>query len=157
MSRWSWGYEEPLSQDHRNCLLTSGAPPYPSPKQLTKCILIHVMESIHVLQAGTNTHPRNHFVNLETLEALESDISSMSIKVRLCAQCMMIISSTLFSSTPVLHSKFFFCASLCIPALVYSANYTFFCGIIRLLWSEGFSTSVSPDSTIYLISWWNGR
>lgn len=30
--------------------------------------------SIHFLQAGTNTHPRNHFVNLESLEALETDI-----------------------------------------------------------------------------------
>lgn len=48
MSRWSWGYEEPPSQDHRNYSLTSGAPPYPSPKQLTtswnpstSCRLIH--------------------------------------------------------------------------------------------------------------------
>ena len=141
MSRWSWGYEEPLSQDHRNCLLTSGAPPYPSPKQLTKCILIHVIHEISLLISRLSRLSRLTFLQ--------------SIKVRLCAQCMMIFSS-LFSSTPVLHSKFFFCASLCIPALVYSANYTFFCGIVRLLWCEGFSTSVSPDSTIYLISWWNG-
>lgn len=152
MSSWSWGYDEPLSQDHRNYLLTSGAPPYPSPKQLTKCILIHVMDP--------STSYRPVLILIHEIIFLISRLSRLtflqSIKVRLCAQCMMIISS-LFSSTPFLHSKFFFYASLCIPALVYSANYTFFCGIVRLLWCEGFETSVSVSRFNNLINFFMKR
>jgi hypothetical protein len=90
------------------------------------------MESIHVLQAGINTHPRNQFVNLQTLEALETDIPPVYKSPPLRAvhddhfQSFFFDTCFTFQILP-------FVRLFAFPPVCTQLNYTFFCGIIRLL------------------------